>query len=81
MAVLQDSKVDEFQHDGVVLLKGVFDGWIDLLREGVEVNMNAPGPWGCETSPPFLGLEQRLNPGDALIAEEFPLVFAQATAD
>jgi ectoine hydroxylase-related dioxygenase (phytanoyl-CoA dioxygenase family) len=48
MAVLQDSQVDEFQHDGVVLLKGVFSDWIELLREGVDVNMNAPGPWGRE---------------------------------
>jgi ectoine hydroxylase-related dioxygenase (phytanoyl-CoA dioxygenase family) len=48
MAVLQDSQVDEFQHDGVVLLKGVFSDWIELLREGVDVNLNAPGPWGRE---------------------------------
>jgi ectoine hydroxylase-related dioxygenase (phytanoyl-CoA dioxygenase family) len=32
-----------------------------------------------ETSPPFPGLEQHLNPGDALIAEEFPLVFTRPT--
>ncbi|MGB5328129.1 MAG: phytanoyl-CoA dioxygenase family protein [Gammaproteobacteria bacterium] len=48
MAVLQQSQVEEFQHDGVVLLKGVFTEWIELLREGVDVNMNAPGPWGRE---------------------------------
>ena len=48
MAVLQDSQVDEFQHDGVVLLKGVFSDWIELLREGIDVNMNVPGPWGRE---------------------------------
>ena len=39
MAVLQQSQVEEFQHDGVVLLKGVFTEWIELLREGVDVNM------------------------------------------
>jgi len=48
MAVLQQSQVDEFQHDGVVLLQGVFNDWIELLREGVGINMNSPGPWGRE---------------------------------
>ena len=48
MAVLQQSQVDGFNNDGVVLLKGVFGDWIELLREGVDVNMNAPGPWGRE---------------------------------
>jgi len=28
-----------------------------------------------EISPPFPGLENRLSPGDAMAAEEFPLVF------
>jgi ectoine hydroxylase-related dioxygenase (phytanoyl-CoA dioxygenase family) len=28
-----------------------------------------------ETSPPFPGLDQRLDPGEPMIADEFPLVF------
>jgi ectoine hydroxylase-related dioxygenase (phytanoyl-CoA dioxygenase family) len=48
MAILQQSQVDEFQHHGVVLLKGVFGDWIELLREGIDINMSAPGPWGRE---------------------------------
>ena len=30
-----------------------------------------------ETSPPFPGLDERLNPGDPLVVEEFPLVFGK----
>jgi hypothetical protein len=45
MAVLDKNLIDEFQDDGVVLLKGVFNDWIELLRAGVDVNMNEPGPW------------------------------------
>jgi ectoine hydroxylase-related dioxygenase (phytanoyl-CoA dioxygenase family) len=48
MPVLDKSQVDGFQRDGVVLLKGVFTDWIELLRAGVDVNMNEPGPWGRE---------------------------------
>ncbi len=48
MAVVQQSQVDEYQRDGVILLKGVFGEWIDLLREGVEANLKAPGPWSRE---------------------------------
>ncbi len=50
MAVLEKSLVDGFQDDGVVLLKGVFNDWIELLRAGVDVDMNEPGPWGRENS-------------------------------
>ncbi len=46
MPRLPPQLVDEFQRDGVVLLKGVFGDWIDCLRDGVEANMRDPGPYG-----------------------------------
>lgn len=34
-----------FQHDGVILLPGVFDaGWVEFMRGAVEAAMAAPGP-------------------------------------
>jgi len=48
MAVLSESQVSEFQRDGVLVLRGVFNDWTDTLREGVESNMRDPGPWGRE---------------------------------
>ena len=46
MAILSEHQVSEFQRDGVLLLRGFFNDWIDSLRDGVETNMRDPGPWG-----------------------------------
>jgi len=46
MTAIDQETVDSFQRDGVVLLNGVFDGWIDTLRAGVDLNMRDPGPFG-----------------------------------
>ncbi len=42
------TQIESFARDGVLLLRGVFGDWIDLLRSGVEANMRVPGPWGRE---------------------------------
>jgi ectoine hydroxylase-related dioxygenase (phytanoyl-CoA dioxygenase family) len=46
MTSIDQQTVDSFQRDGVVLLRGVFDEWIDTLRAGVDINMREPGPFG-----------------------------------
>ena len=46
MPILNQDQVETFKHDGVVLLEGVFDDWIDTLRAGVDTNMRSPGPFG-----------------------------------
>ena len=44
-APITDALVEEFQNDGVAVVRGVFTDWIDPLREGVERNMQDPGPY------------------------------------
>jgi hypothetical protein len=39
MSVPSGEKIETFNHDGVVLLEGVFDDWIEPLRAGVDTNM------------------------------------------
>ena len=36
--------VQDYQRDGVVLVKGLFRDWVDVLRAGVEKNMADPSP-------------------------------------
>ena len=33
-----------FRKYGVVILRGVFKGWVEILRKGVAKNMQTPGP-------------------------------------
>ena len=40
--------VEEFQRDGIVLIKGLFKDQVDLLRLGVDKNMTSPGPYAAE---------------------------------
>ena len=39
---ISPQQVDDFQHDGVLLLRGVFRGWVQTLAEGIEANMADP---------------------------------------
>jgi hypothetical protein len=43
MSLLTKEQIDEFKRDGVLVLRGVFNDWIELLRNGVETNMREPG--------------------------------------
>ena len=46
--VLSAAQIESFQQDGVILLRGAFADWIEILRAGVDYNMANPGPWGRE---------------------------------
>ena len=50
--LISERDVARFQRDGVVLVRGLFAGFVDLLREGVAANMAAPGPWASENEKP-----------------------------
>lgn len=45
--VTQDH-IDQFQRDGVTLIKGLWADQVDTLRAGVERNMTNPGPYAAE---------------------------------
>ncbi len=46
MSILDQTQIDQFQTEGVSLLRGHFVDWVEDLREGVEANIKDPGPWG-----------------------------------
>lgn len=47
-SILDPSLVDAYRRDGVVLIKGLFNGWVDAIRDGIDRNMAEPGPYAAE---------------------------------
>ena len=46
--LLTQEHIDIYQRDGVVLIKGLFEDHVDLIRAGIEHNMTEPGPFASE---------------------------------
>ncbi len=46
--LVSQAMIDDFQADGVVLVKGLFADHIETLRAGVAANMDEPGPYASE---------------------------------
>ena len=42
---VDQSTIDQYQQDGVVLIKGLFANQVETLRSGVAANLAAPGPY------------------------------------
>ncbi len=45
---LDPKQVKAYQTDGAVLIKGLFHEWVDIVRAGIERNMENPGPYASE---------------------------------
>lgn len=46
--LITQEHVDDFQRDGVVLIKGLFADHVEAIRAGIERNMQEPGPYAAE---------------------------------
>jgi hypothetical protein len=46
--LITQQHIDDFQRDGVVLIKGLFKDHIDDLCKGIAFNMENPGPSYCQ---------------------------------
>ena len=46
--LISSADIDTYQRDGVVLVRGLFAGYVDLLRAGIASNMQNPGPYASE---------------------------------
>ncbi len=47
-SVIGQEHIEAYQRDGAVFVKGLFRAWVDVLRAGIERNMEAPGPYASE---------------------------------
>ena len=48
MSLINKSQISTYQSDGVVLIKGLFADWVDVIKAGIERNMSQPGPYAAE---------------------------------
>ena len=48
MIKISQADVDVYKSDGVVLIKGLFKDWVDVIKAGIERNMTCPGPYASE---------------------------------
>ncbi len=53
--LVSKAMVADYQRDGVVLVKGLWADWVDVLRAGVARNMAEPGPYAAENLKPGEG--------------------------
>lgn len=53
--VITEEMIETYQCDGVVLIKGLWADWVDVLRAGIERNMTEPGPYAAENLKPGEG--------------------------
>ena len=52
MVQVTDAMVETYRQDGVVLIKGLWADWVEVIREGIERNMAEPGPYAAENLKP-----------------------------
>jgi ectoine hydroxylase-related dioxygenase (phytanoyl-CoA dioxygenase family) len=45
-------QIEDYQHHGAVVLRGIFADWVEVLARGIERNMAEPGPYGTENVRP-----------------------------
>jgi ectoine hydroxylase-related dioxygenase (phytanoyl-CoA dioxygenase family) len=50
--MITDQMVEDFQRDGVVLVKGLWKDWVPQLQAGIARNMAEPGPHAAENLKP-----------------------------
>ena len=46
--LITQDHVDQFQREGVVLVKGLFAEYVDEISAGIEFNMHNPGKYAAE---------------------------------
>ncbi|MDQ1848125.1 phytanoyl-CoA dioxygenase family protein [Gemmobacter fulvus] len=55
MTLVTQYMIDTYQRDGVVLIKGLWADWVEVIRAGIERNMAEPGPYAAENLKPGEG--------------------------
>jgi ectoine hydroxylase-related dioxygenase (phytanoyl-CoA dioxygenase family) len=54
-ALITEQHVEDYQRDGVVLVRGLFADHVEQLQAGIAANMDSPGPYAAENLKPGEG--------------------------
>ena len=46
--ILSTEEVEKFEKEGVLLIKGLFQHYVDIIQKGIEKNLLNPGPYAAE---------------------------------
>ena len=49
---LDQNVIDRFADEGVVVIRGAFQSWVECLRDGIERNLKEPGPYARRYTAP-----------------------------
>ena len=47
---LDEDDIAAYARDGAVCVRGLFEGWVDVIAAGIERNMREPGPYAAENT-------------------------------
>lgn len=50
MVLVTQQQIDDFQRDGAVLIKGIFQDWVSVIKAGIARNMIEPSEYASENS-------------------------------
>ena len=53
--LVTDEMVENYRRDGCVLVKGLWANWVDTIAQGIDQNMDEPGPYAAENLLPGEG--------------------------
>ena len=48
--LLTDTQIADFQRNGAIVVRGLMADWVDVMAEGIAVNMADPGPYASENA-------------------------------
>ncbi|MEM7505360.1 MAG: phytanoyl-CoA dioxygenase family protein [Pseudomonadota bacterium] len=48
--MVNDSDIQAFERDGAIVLRGIFNDWVETIRDGIARNMAEPGPYASENA-------------------------------
>lgn len=46
--LLSETLIQQYRRDGAVLIKGLFSDYVDVIREGIDLNLASPGEYAAE---------------------------------